>query len=209
TAALPPSSGKEDAAPPLEAALDRDAVDRRNVEAAMFDEGDRAAVAQAGPDGSVEEAAAAAEVEHVEVHGQTEHVLVLDVAERVDRPFVILADLEQADVGLVEAPVEPATHRPVAVGNVVAQVDLAAGVVVRAEGPVERGQRIGERGILDPAVGGDLGTLPAERIEVESGVQGSAVERGGTGDVAARFEPAGHGDGVDEMLDPAALEAHR
>src|SRR5690606_39988117 len=109
TAALPPSSGKEDAASPLEAALDRDAVDRRNVEAAMLDEGDRAAVAQAGPDGSVEEAAAAAEVEHVEVHGQPEHVLVLDVAECVDWPFVVLADLEQADVGLVEAPVEAAT----------------------------------------------------------------------------------------------------
>ena len=96
---------------PLEAALDLQPVDRRDVGPPAFDERDRAAVAVAGPHRAVEDAAAAGEVEHVEVHRQPEHVLVLDERERVDRPLVVLADLEQADVGLDVGPVEPVIVR--------------------------------------------------------------------------------------------------
>src|SRR5690606_25998397 len=113
---------------------------------------------------------------------------------------------EQANIGLVDVPVEPGAHRPVALRYVVAQADFAAGVVVAAERAVDRSQRVAERRVLDPSAGGKAGAFPAERVEVDGRVERGTVKCRPADDVAARFEAARNRDDVDVILDPAAVD---
>src|SRR5437868_9420835 len=171
----------------------------------LFDEIDGVGIPKTRVDCPVEQMPTVEDVVDGEANGQPQQILVLDIEARDPRQIQRSVYLRQEVIFRVVAILEIGAPGERRARNVVTDLSIAPEILDAADRALLAGQRIAHRGPFPAHREVQLGTLPANRIELE-GTDAFRANPGGLRKVADPLAVFADWDDVDDVLNPVIVE---